>query len=317
MSITTSHPLGTDSVVHQFWTRRMEAAELGAKALVSALVVIVLMIAARHLGHRVAGWLAGAPTITGPALVWLAWQNGPDVLMEAALGSVAGCMVCAQYAVVFSRCSGFRRPHVVLGVSLTAAATVLPLVAQLQHVPWVLLPLAGVACSWIVRFMPQPKATGRGGPTTSDIAITAISAGAVSAAVAVAQPQWGAFWAGVLASPPLVAAAIALQRKMRGDQAAVQQFLLGYAKGLVGRVAFAGALVLLVPYLGAAYALAVATVAGVVVMPRAAGPHGLTAASAEATVDRAAHYGGVMTPLPPAGAALRGLIRPLREHRGD
>jgi len=63
--------------------------------------------------------------------------------------------------------------------------------------------------------------------------------GLVSALVSVLAPQVGALWAGVLSSPPLLAAALAWLLHGQGGLPAARQFLHGYTVGLVGRSGFA------------------------------------------------------------------------------
>lgn len=48
------------------------------KAMLTAATVAALLALARLFGHRLAGILAGLPTVTGPALLWLALDHGAD-----------------------------------------------------------------------------------------------------------------------------------------------------------------------------------------------------------------------------------------------
>jgi hypothetical protein len=63
----------------------------------------------------------------------------------------------------------------------------------------------------------------------------------VSGAVALAAPEVGPFWAGVLASPPLIAGVIAIRQHTVDGAPAAAAFLRGYVAGLVGRIGFGGA----------------------------------------------------------------------------
>ena len=46
------------------------------KAAVTAVAIVLLLAAAQRLGRQVAGILTGLPTVTGPALAWLAFEHG-------------------------------------------------------------------------------------------------------------------------------------------------------------------------------------------------------------------------------------------------
>jgi hypothetical protein len=66
--------------------------------------------------------------------------------------------------------------------------------------------------------------------------------------VALSVPQLGPFWAGVLASPPLIAAAVAMQQQAAGGPTAARAFLCGYVQGLQGRAVFAFVLALAISH---------------------------------------------------------------------
>ena len=78
--------------------------------------------------------------------------------------------------------------------------------------------------------------------------ITVLVAGAVSALASLLAQTLGPYWAGVLTSPPLLAAAVALELHRQGCTLRVQDFLRGYTIGLIGRSVFAVLIgILLVP----------------------------------------------------------------------
>ena len=71
---------------------------LGAllRGVISAVVVIALLLAAKRWGRETAGLLAGLPTVTGPAMLWLSLDNGAAFPGEAALGAVLAGAVSAM-----------------------------------------------------------------------------------------------------------------------------------------------------------------------------------------------------------------------------
>lgn len=235
----------------------------GYKAMLTAAMVALLLIGGRTFGRRFAGALAGLPTVTGPALIWLAMEFGADYVVEAATGSIAACAVCALFALVYERVS--RRGGAIVAVVTACAASV----AFAASLPWLPGGLVGAvvlaaASSWLVyQLIPDARHEPVfNTPLRHEIGLTAVVAGTVSGAVALAAPQVGAFWAGVLASPPLIAAAVAMHQQICDGQAAARRFLRGYVAGLLGRAVFGICFALLIAPLGLLQATAAAVLAG-------------------------------------------------------
>jgi hypothetical protein len=149
----------------------------------------------RPAGRR-ASWPA-CRTITGPALWWLALEQGHDYAGQAAVGSVAACALCALFALAYERAS----PHVgalaALVLACLAAALSVPLLQALSgNLASALAIAALVAGGASLRMSDRaaarpssarPPAAGR----RHDIALTALVAGLVSGGVAWAAPATG------------------------------------------------------------------------------------------------------------------------------
>ena len=233
------------------------------KAVTTAVLVALVLVAGRCFGRRMAGVLAGLPTVTGPALLWLSLEQGAAYAVDAAIGSVAACAVCALFALVYERAS--RRAGIVVAPLAATAASVCGAIT-LQWLDGALAAalLLALAASWIARrLIPDVRREPRFTVAMHhEIMLTALVAGGVSGAVALAAPQVGAFWAGVIASPPLIAAVIAVHQHAFDGQPAAQRFLRGYVGGLLGRAAFGAGFACLVTPLGPiAAALAAAALA--------------------------------------------------------
>jgi hypothetical protein len=242
------------------------------KAALTATTVALLLAVAQLFGRRLAGILAGLPTVTGPALVWLALDMGTDFAAEAALGSVAASAMCGLFAVGYERASRRYGPLSAVAVATAASALPVPLLMTwnaTDATPGLLLVAVAVICVLCVAWIPAT-------PASSDIAaapsrrrhielwVTAAVSGLVSGITARFAPEVGAFWAGVLASPPLIAAAVAMHLQLSGARpaGAVARFLRGYAAGLIGRCSFAAFFALLLLAAGVGTATLVATAAG-------------------------------------------------------
>lgn len=242
------------------------------KAVLTATTVALLLAVAQLFGRRLAGILAGLPTVTGPALVWLALDFGTEFAMQAALGSVAASAMCGLFAVGYERAGRRHGPLVATTCALLASLLPLPLLEGWQDAgahPLALLIGVVVICGLSVAWIPATPAQRDivAAPSRRrqlELWITAGVSGVVSGITAVAAPQVGAFWSGVLASPPLIAAAVAVHLQLvgtRGD-GALPRFLRGYAAGLIGRCSFAAAFGLMLAAGSISAATLVATAAG-------------------------------------------------------
>jgi hypothetical protein len=226
----------------------------------SAVAVTALLLAAQRWGQGLAGLLAGMPTVTGPALVWLALDRGSDFAGQAANGAVAAAVPCAVFALTYARLAP-RRGR--LAALCWACASCLPTLALLATCVWPLpwaLTVAAITCMACLTLMPRRAshpagAMGTGAPgavprrdrwalkTSSAAAMraglaTVLVAGSVSAIASLSAQALGPKWAGILTSPPLLAAAVVLELHRQGCPRQVQDFLRGYTSGLLGRSAF-------------------------------------------------------------------------------
>lgn len=233
------------------------------KAMLTAATVAALLVVGRLFDRRLAGILAGLPTVTGPALIWLALDHSASYAIEAATGSIVGCGLCAAFAVVYDRAS--RHCGIVTALTLAIGLTV-PLALPLHSVSssvGVALTLAAAVC--VAAYAAIPPAANEITPTPrlrGEVALTAVVAGAVSGLAMLFAPTVGPFWAGVIASPPLIAAAVAAHQHAFGSMAGVRRFLRGYVAGLQGRAVFAAGFALLLDPAGIIAAALLASMAG-------------------------------------------------------
>lgn len=236
----------------------------GYKAVLTMVSVALVLLVAQMFGRRAAGTLAGLPIITAPALLWMASEHGAAFAARCAVGSIAACGLMALFALVYERVSRRCGPFMTLAASLCAAATVaIPISA------WAASPvraiLFAIACCGLVATL-LPAARGAGVTPSSSrrnpIFYTATVAGVVSLVVAFAAHALGPFWAGLLASLPVIAGASLVNQHLTATHADIQRFLRGYVAGLLGKAMFAVTFALLVVQIGVAGTLAMALAVG-------------------------------------------------------
>jgi hypothetical protein len=233
------------------------------KAVLTATTVALLLTIAQLFGRRIAGVLAGLPTVTGPALIWLALERGTDYAVEAATGSIAACALCAVFALAYERASHYR--GVSFALLFATAASLLPALPLQWAATGVLPSLLLAAAASLAAWFAMPDGTEAASPVSrlrGELGLTALVSGGISGAVALCAPVVDPFWAGVLASPPLIAAVMAMREHVVVGHASVQRFLRGYAAGLMGRAVFGAGFALLLVPIGVTGAALLAAAAG-------------------------------------------------------
>ena len=234
-----------------------------SKAALTATTVALILAMAQLIGRRAAGLMAGLPTVTGPALIWLALERGADYAIDAATGSIAACALCALFAFTYERVS--RRRGVPCALTFATTASLL-IALPLQWLASGVLPtllIAGTASLAVWAAMPDgTEAAGQTSRLRGELALTALISGGISGVVAVSAPVVGPFWAGVMASPPLIAAIVAMREHTCVGHVSVRRFLRGYVAGLMGRAVFGAGFALLLAPIGLTGAALLAIAAG-------------------------------------------------------
>lgn len=244
-----------------------------AKGTVTALSVAAVLILSRRWGGAAAGRLAGLPTITGPALLWLALDGGPAFAAAAATGAVAAGICCALFALAYAVGGPRQHPAVSLALGLGASLLPLPWMVDAHLPPWAWLVLACLTCRACLHGLARLSARREHATVTRAPSpacgwpLTALVAGLVSTVASAAAGHLPAFSAGLLTSPPLLAACVALElHRQTRDPNAARIFLGGYVAGLLGRSCFGLAVAVLIVPLGT---LAAFTAAAALCLPAA------------------------------------------------
>jgi len=212
------------------------------KALATAVVVALVMTAARRHGDRTAGLLAGLPIVTLPALAWIAGSGGAELASRTAVGSVAGCLLAPVFAIAYGRAARRWRPAGCLAAALAAVGGALALACRLPApaAPGPALGLSFAAGLVALRCLPAgpPTVAGRRAPATLSIGASAGLVGLVSALVASLATAAGPHLAGLAAGLPTIGLAAVVEQHRDRGAASVSPFLRAYVVSSLGKALF-------------------------------------------------------------------------------
>ena len=229
------------------------------KALLAAASVAIVMAVAQRSGRRLAGVAAALPIITAPTLAWLIHERGIGFAMSAAVASVSACAMLAGFSVGYALAArhGGKLRALLCGLA-GALALAWPAFEASDSLTDALV--LGLGCSLLALWrIPRTAHDAVASPRPHhSLAWTALAAGGLTALAATAGPALGGFATGLLASLPVISAAVAMVEHAHGGHRASANFLHGYAWGLMGKAAFGTAFVLLAPRTGGPAALVLA-----------------------------------------------------------
>ena len=225
------------------------------KAVLTAGVVLLVMMAAKRGSRRWAGMVAALPTITAPTLAWLAHKEGVAFAISASIGSVAACAMLAVFALGYARVARYGIAIALICGVGGALAMGLPAEAASARLPDALM-LALGCCALAFAAMPAPglDVVSRQRSTRSMLLVAA-TAGGFTALTTTIGPSIGGFATGLLSSLPLITGSVAIAEHTASGHRAATHFLRGYVGGLFGKAAFGAVFALVAPHVGAIAAL--------------------------------------------------------------
>lgn len=268
------------------------------RAVATAVTMAVVVITARRAHRRLAGLVAAFPTVTAPALLWLARDEGPAFASAAAVATVASCVMQAGFSLAYARAVRHGGPAAALACGLVAAAALSPLSLAIGHAlaPAACVAFASVAAGRLLMPVAQASRASRAPPAVApggigEIALTVAASALLSTLAASLGAQWGPVAAGLLASLPVVGGTVAVMEHARHGRGAACDFLRSYTHGLFGRLLFGTVFALALPAWGAVWALALSTTASVMATcgPISWGDRAAGAARHEANVNGRHH----------------------------
>ncbi|MFE6685629.1 hypothetical protein ACFVFQ_04035 [Streptomyces sp. NPDC057743] len=222
------------------------------------LLVLLATVVQRRWGHAVGGRLAGLPLTSGPIVVVLAVEHGPDFAARSSagmlLGLISGCAFCLAYAATARRCGWWVSLGAGLGVFAVGTVVFwwvrIPVLAEVVLVP--------VCLAVMLHWWPAGGARATSVSAWWDAPLRMACAAGVVLAITGASDALGPRLAGLLAPLQVIAAIMAVFTHRAEGGAGAVHFLRGVVQGSFAFAGFFVVLTLALPRWGAVPALLLA-----------------------------------------------------------
>jgi hypothetical protein len=209
------------------------------KLVLTPLIVGGASLAVWRWGPSIGGWIVSLPLTSGPVLLFLAVEQGPQFAADATVGTLLGLGGICGYTVGYLAGSrhgpGMAMALATLGYVLVGIA-VGPIVAA----PFgLLVALVVAAIATVIRLLPVPTAPAphREHPAWDLPARILVGTTLVVGLTTVA-PHLGPVTSGIVATFPAYVSVLAVFEHLRGGRLAALGVLRGLLVGLFGTVAF-------------------------------------------------------------------------------
>jgi hypothetical protein len=239
---------------------------LALKLLLVPAFLAVISFAGKRWGPNVAGWLAGFPSLTGPILLFLALERGPEFTTQAAVLALSAVFPAVSFGVAYAWACA-RLPwfwSLACGYAAWAAA-VLPLVHLPLTVPWSL----GISLATLF-VAPRlfPRAHGQWGShalPAQELLLRMAAGAAMVLAVTGAAEALGPAWTGMFAVFPVMSTVLAVFSHRANGPGFVVAMLRAMVGGFYAFIIYCLCVALLLEPLGFAATYVIAVVAAVTV----------------------------------------------------
>jgi hypothetical protein len=211
-----------------------------------------ISLAGKRWGPRVAGWLSGFPSLTGPILIFLAVERGPAFAARASVLSLACVLPAISFGVTYAW-SSRRLPWP--GAVTAAFAAWFTAVTLLSFVPlslWTALALAVATLFVAPRLFPVPQPIDAMQPLPAwEIFLRMAAGAAMVLGVTAAAEALGTVWTGLFAAFPVMSTVMAVFSHRANGAGFTQALLRAMVGGFYGYVTFCFLFGLLAETLGA------------------------------------------------------------------
>lgn len=244
---------------------------IAAKFILSPLCVVLVSMAGRRWGIKVAGMLGSLPVVAAPILLAITLANGTEFGADAATGTLLGLCALTTFVVIYTLAAQRMGPLPCLLLGWAGYLGVVALLNPLPQAPLASLALAGLSF-WVgLKILPVPSgpALAPVSPPWWDLPLRALAALALVVSIATASSSLGPQLSGLLTPFPIITCVLAIFTHAQGGPKHVivlmRSFLVGFyafaSFFFVAAICLNGLGVLLSFLLATAVSLAVQTVA--------------------------------------------------------
>ena len=213
-----------------------------------------ITLAGRRWGPGIAGWLSGFPVVTGPILLFVGLEQGPQFASMTAAGALTGGIAWLAFAIAYSWAAMHMSWFAALAVGLAAWMSLG--VALVYVAP----PFVAVIVTIVVAVLLAPRLLPRPAPSTpagdsSPVEIYArmIAGGAMTVAVTRLSPMLGPNFSGLLSVFPVMGIVLAAFSHRASGGAFAARLLRGMVSGFYAFTAYCVTVALAVPRVGVAW----------------------------------------------------------------
>lgn len=232
------------------------------KLTIVPLALLLLGIADRLHGPRVAGWLAGFPVVAGPLLLFITLDLGPDFGSAAALGAYFGLVPWLAFTLSYAAASVRRLAWPwCIAIALTAWTLAALASVQLQKGPaWLeILPFILMAAA-ILLYPRGPASDEEREHGKWGLPIRMVAGAALTVVITRFAATLGTQWSGIFTTFPVMGSIICISSHIQYGRHAAQEAVGGMTLGLTSVASFCFVLYWLLPATGlwAAFGLSLA-----------------------------------------------------------
>ena len=238
------------------------------RLLATAGIVLAVTAIVGRLGPRVGGVVAGLPIVVGPGLAFIALDETPEYLVEAAGFVLVSLTATQAFMFAYGRAARGFGPATAVFVAFASWVGVIAILAVPRLSPIAAALLFTCAAVVSARLLRQVQAVPAPPPAPGgwvSLLLRAGLAGLMVGAISLGSQALGPKLAGLLLAYPVGMTVIAVTIHQRYGKEAAGATLAAAALGTLSIGAFAFAVAVLTPTLGAASALAAALAASLLV----------------------------------------------------
>jgi hypothetical protein len=218
--------------------------------LVPALIGAITL-AGRRWGPAVAGWLSGFPIVTGPILLFVALEQGPQFAAVTAAGALAGGLAWMSFALSYAWAA--TRMHWLLTLLIGLSAYLVVGMAVVFSAPPFILIVVMVAAAVLLGPSLFPRLTqpiGRVASSSAELCARMVAGGVLTVAVTHMSPVMGPKFSGLFAVFPVMGIVLAAFSHRASGNIFTIHLLRSMVYGFYGFTAFCLIVTLSLPAIG-------------------------------------------------------------------